>query len=58
MATSKSLKKAVKTEVAEAATEAKTGDVKTVKETDIGSWREQQAGADLPTSTRRLHPPG
>ena len=46
MATSKSLKKAVKTEVAEASKDAKTGDVKTTK-----------APADLPTGQRRHLPP-
>lgn len=50
MATSKSLKT-----VKQAEPEAH--DVKTVKQQSIGDWREQQAAADLPTSTRRLHPP-
>lgn len=56
MATSKSLKSAVKKEAKES--EARTGDVKT----SIGDWREEQArlantGDSLPTSTRRSHPP-
>lgn len=54
---SKSLKTAVKKEAQKAETEARTGDIKTVKQQSIGDWREQQAGADLPTSQRRLHPP-
>lgn len=57
MAESKSLKKAVHVEAKQAEHEAKTGNVKTVPEKSIGDWREQQAGADLPTNTRRSHPP-
>jgi hypothetical protein len=43
---SKSLEKAVDKEVKKAETEAKTGNVKTEK-----------APVDLPTGTRRFHPP-
>ena len=53
MATSKGLKTAVQKE----ARKAEAGDVKPVRQQDIGAWREQQAGADLPTSARRSHPP-
>lgn len=49
MAQSKSLKKAVKAEVKDAATEAKTGNVETVPEKKGGP-------VDLPTGTRS-HPP-
>lgn len=52
MATSKSLKNAVKAEVKEAQADAKSGNEQTIKE---GPKTLRQA-ADLPTGTRRLHP--
>ena len=61
MAESTSLKKAVKTEVKEAAHEAKTGNVTTAKSPDIAHRQkledDRAAGADLPTGVRRDHPP-
>ena len=58
MAKSKSLEKAVDTEVKEAAHEAKTGNVVTQ---DIAHRQkledDRAAGADLPTGQRRDHPP-
>lgn len=50
MATSRSLKTAVKTEVKQAARKADTGNVATVKETA------NQPAEDLPTGARRSHP--
>lgn len=62
MATSKSLKTAVKKEAKQAETEARTGDVVTkAQKGDLGPWREDQARlantTDMPTATRRSHPP-
>lgn len=53
MATSKSLRKAVKTEVKEAAREANSGNEQTIAQ----SPKTLQKAVDLPTGTRRDRPP-
>lgn len=55
MATSKSLKTAVKKEVKEAAREASTGNEVTAKQ-GPNTLKDQQAPVDLPTNARS-HPP-
>lgn len=72
MAKSPSLKKVVNAEVKQAQTDAKTGNVATVPESsggpaqaardgDTGPWQAEQTRlantTDLPTATRRSHPP-
>lgn len=55
MATSKNLKSAVKAEVKEAATDAKTGNEQTIAE-GPKTLRKAAGPADLPTGARRSHP--
>lgn len=57
MATSKSLRKAVKAEVKEAEAEARTGNEQTIEQGPDTLARAAKAPVDLPTNTRRHLPP-
>jgi hypothetical protein len=57
MATSKSLRKAVKTEVKEAKRDADTGNEQTISQGPGTLRKAAGMSADLPTGTRRGQPP-